>query len=58
MNSHLNQLHPYPFARLHEAMQGITPPEGISAARAVQISRRAGLARVAPSLRQLVAPPL
>ena len=30
MNSHLNQLHPYPFARLHEAMQGITPPEGIS----------------------------
>ena len=30
MNSHLNQLHPYPFARLREAMQGITPPEGIS----------------------------
>ena len=30
MNSHLNQLHPYPFARLREAMQGITSPEGIS----------------------------
>ena len=30
MNSHLNQLHPYPFARLREAMQGITPPDGIS----------------------------
>ncbi len=30
MNSHLNQLYPYPFARLREAMQGITPPEGIS----------------------------
>ena len=30
MNSHLNQLHPYPFARLREAMQGITPPEGIT----------------------------
>ena len=30
MNSHLNQLHPYPFARLREAMQGITPPAGIT----------------------------
>jgi succinyldiaminopimelate transaminase len=30
MNSHLNQLHPYPFARLREAMQSITPPDGIS----------------------------
>ena len=30
MNSHLNQLHPYPFARLREAMQGIAPPDGIS----------------------------
>ena len=26
MNSHLQQLKPYPFARLREAMQGITPP--------------------------------
>ena len=26
MNPHLNQLQPYPFARLREAMQGITPP--------------------------------
>ena len=30
MNSHLNQLHPYPFARLREAMQGITPSAGIT----------------------------
>ena len=26
MNPHLSQLKPYPFARLREAMQGITPP--------------------------------
>ncbi len=26
MNPHLQQLNPYPFARLREAMQGITPP--------------------------------
>lgn len=30
MNSHLNQLQPYPFARLREAMLGIHPPEGIT----------------------------
>ena len=30
MNSHFKQLTPYPFAKLREAMQGITPPEGVS----------------------------
>lgn len=30
MNSRLNLLKPYPFARLHEAMQGITPPPNLS----------------------------
>lgn len=30
MNGYLNQLTPYPFARLREAMAGITPPENIT----------------------------
>ena len=30
MNPLLNQLQPYPFARLREAMQGINPPEGVT----------------------------
>ena len=30
MNPLLNQLQPYPFARLREAMQGINPPEGVA----------------------------
>lgn len=30
MNSLLNQLQPYPFARLREAMQGVNPPEGVT----------------------------
>ena len=29
MNRHLNQLQPYPFARLREAMRGIHPPENV-----------------------------
>ena len=29
MNPHLQQLKPYPFARLREAMQGITPPDNL-----------------------------
>nr|WP_101131633.1 succinyldiaminopimelate transaminase [Neisseria meningitidis] len=31
MNTLLKQLKPYPFARLHEAMQGISAPEGMEA---------------------------
>ena len=31
MNTLLNQLKPYPFARLREAMQGISAPEGLEA---------------------------
>ncbi|MCF7528873.1 succinyldiaminopimelate transaminase [Neisseria lisongii] len=31
MNTLLNQLQPYPFARLREAMQGLAAPEGMSA---------------------------
>ena len=30
MNSLLNQLQPYPFARLREAMQSVNPPEGVT----------------------------
>jgi len=30
MNPLLDQLQPYPFARLREAMQGVNPPEGIT----------------------------
>lgn len=30
MNPLLDQLQPYPFARLREAMQGINPPEGVT----------------------------
>ena len=30
MNPLLDQLQPYPFARLREAMQGINPPEGVA----------------------------
>jgi len=30
MNPLLNQLQPYPFARLREAMQGVNPPEGVT----------------------------
>ena len=30
MNPLLDQLQPYPFARLREAMQGVTPPEGVT----------------------------
>lgn len=29
MNPHLSQLQPYPFARLREAMQGVSAPEGV-----------------------------
>lgn len=30
MNPHLQQLNPYPFARLRSAMQGLTPPAGLA----------------------------
>ena len=30
MNPLLDQLQPYPFARLREAMQGVNPPEGVT----------------------------
>ena len=30
MNPLLDQLQPYPFARLREAMQGVNPPEGVA----------------------------
>ena len=30
MNPHLSQLQPYPFARLREAMQGVSAPEGVA----------------------------
>ena len=30
MNPPLDQLQPYPFARLREAMQGVNPPEGVT----------------------------
>ena len=31
MNPLMNQLQPYPFARLREAMQGVQPPSGVAA---------------------------
>ena len=39
MNPLLDQLQPYPFARLREAMQGVNPPEGVAPSTCTSASR-------------------